>query len=181
MLVKVCGMKDRHQIQQLEKLRPDFIGLIFYERSPRFVTEPLDGLPKEVQRVGVFVNADLGYLQEKTGQYRLDLIQLHGNESPKYCRKVRALGCGLLKAFSLTAPLCRRGDRSVRRDLRLLSLRYSLQGIRRIGKDLRLEPPAIVPRKYPLPAQRRDTPRQPGGTLRLSPPAVCRCRPQQRF
>lgn len=65
MLVKVCGMKDRHQIQQLEKLRPDFIGLIFYERSPRFVTEPLDGLPKEVQRVGVFVNADLGYLQEK--------------------------------------------------------------------------------------------------------------------
>lgn len=62
MLVKVCGMKDRHQIQQLEKLRPDFIGLIFYERSPRFVTEPLDGLSKEVQRVGVFVNADLGYL-----------------------------------------------------------------------------------------------------------------------
>ena len=44
MLVKVCGMKDRHQIQQLEKLRPDFIGLIFDERSPRFVTEPLDGL-----------------------------------------------------------------------------------------------------------------------------------------
>ena len=55
-IIKVCGMTDGENIRQVEQLGVDFIGFIFYPRSPRFVFEMPDYLPAKAKRVGVFVN-----------------------------------------------------------------------------------------------------------------------------
>jgi phosphoribosylanthranilate isomerase len=96
MELKICGMKQPQNIADISALNPDYLGFIFYEKSKRYVGEDFvvgQGhaltLPKGIKKVGVFVNASLEYVLAKVEKYGLDLVQLHGEESPEYCRDFR--------------------------------------------------------------------------------------------
>jgi|SRR5690554_1210869 len=95
MIIKVCGMRNRENILQLtQDASPDWMGLIFYEKSPRFVEEGtvdlsfFQNLP--IQKVGVFVNADVDYVLQKSNDYSLDYVQLHGDESLEFIQQLRS-------------------------------------------------------------------------------------------
>ncbi len=93
MKIKVCGMKDPENIKELAKLPIDYMGLIFYSQSPRYVGNPdpqtLNSLPEHIKKVGVFVNKEPGYLLQQIDKYKLDYIQLHGNESTEYIKEIK--------------------------------------------------------------------------------------------
>jgi len=90
MLIKVCGMRDAENISELIKLKPDFIGFIFYNKSKRFVTNiPQVEIPSEIKKVGVFVNESIKEVIRIVEEYQLDGVQLHGDETPEYCKKLR--------------------------------------------------------------------------------------------
>jgi len=104
-LLKVCGMKFPENIREIVQLQPDFLGFIFYPKSPRYVVEELDpqelsNIPDTIKKVGVFVNEELERLLDLANQYQLDMIQLHGEETPEYCQKVRD-EFPVIKAFSV--------------------------------------------------------------------------------
>lgn len=105
MLIKVCGMRDAENIRQVKALGIDWMGFVFYPRSPRFVGEALVGVAHEspVRRVGVFVNASPEEMMEKARKYNLDYLQLHGNESPDDCYALQKHGFALIKAFSIAS------------------------------------------------------------------------------
>ena len=104
MKVKVCGMRDARNIAEIARLKPDYMGFVFYERSPRYAgsLEPgaLDVLPPEIGRVGVFVDAPLERVLETAARYDLDMVQLHGSESPEMCSKLRRR-YGVIKSFGI--------------------------------------------------------------------------------
>jgi len=89
--LKVCGMKFQENIEALAGLQPDYMGFIFYEKSARFFNGVMPELPKNIKKTGVFVNASLEYILEKVTKYNLQAVQLHGDESPEFCLKLRAL------------------------------------------------------------------------------------------
>jgi len=89
MIIKVCGMRDLENIREVEALGIDWMGFIFWPKSSRYVSEVPAYLPTKCKRVGVFVDASIGDVMTIAGQYQLDLIQLHGNESPSYTVQLR--------------------------------------------------------------------------------------------
>ena len=104
MRLKVCGMRDAENIRQLLALKPDYMGFIFFEKSPRYVADDLDenllkSFPNFTQKAGVFVNAPIEYLKEQVRKYELDLVQLHGDESVDYAAELYALGIRVMKVF----------------------------------------------------------------------------------
>lgn len=102
LLLKVCGMKDSSNIAELIKLQPDFIGLIFHEKSPRNVVDNVEvNFPSNIKKVGVFVNENEQFITSKILKYNLNLIQLHGLESPSFCEKIKGLGVDVIKAFNI--------------------------------------------------------------------------------
>jgi len=106
MKIKVCGMRQQGNIEELVALKPNFIGFIFYEKSPRFVGEELSeeyikSIPNSIKKVGVFVNANPGYILDMVKKYDLQYAQLHGNEMPDICRSLRQKGVNIIKAFSI--------------------------------------------------------------------------------
>ncbi len=97
-------MRDRANIEALVALRPAFIGFIFYEKSARYVGQLLDdetikSIPKQINKVGVFVNASPDYILSVVKQYDLQYVQLHGSELPDFCRSIRQKGVNIIKAF----------------------------------------------------------------------------------
>lgn len=118
MIIKVCGMKYAENIRTLDMLKPDMTGFIFHPASPRFADKLPKYMPSSSLRVGVFVNGETDYILYKVKEFGLDMVQLHGNESPEQCKAIRSKGIDIIKAFSLktgnadtlTAPydgLCR--------------------------------------------------------------------------
>ncbi|MDX2359991.1 MAG: phosphoribosylanthranilate isomerase [Crocinitomicaceae bacterium] len=97
MLVKVCGLKSPEQIQTIETIA-DCIGFIYYQKSKRFVNYP----PKsnQAKRVGVFVNETLEFVKAVINRDELDIVQLHGNESPTMAKKLRKHAT-VIKAFGM--------------------------------------------------------------------------------
>ena len=83
-LIKVCGMREAENIREVEALGPNWLGLIFWPRSSRYVAKRPSYLPTNAKRVGVFVDADIDQVMQTAEDYALDLIQLHGHESPDY-------------------------------------------------------------------------------------------------
>lgn len=101
MKIKVCGMKHPNNIQELSQLPIDLMGMIFYPKSPRYVDElDLSSLPNNISRVGVFVNADLGFITETIETYSLNMVQLHGSESVDFCQQLNQK-IPVMKAFSI--------------------------------------------------------------------------------
>lgn len=98
-------MKYPDNIRELSDLNINMAGFIFYEKSSRFVgddleKEAMDILPKQIKRVGVFVNSDLAYLEQTQRQFALDYVQLHGDETPDYCNRVKQKNIRIIKVFS---------------------------------------------------------------------------------
>lgn len=93
MRIKVCGMTDLQQMHQLGTLGVEFAGMIFYPRSPRFILRHLNGeqvkrARLKVYKVGVFVNAAYDEIINHVENFGLDMVQLHGDETPRFCEKV---------------------------------------------------------------------------------------------
>jgi phosphoribosylanthranilate isomerase len=93
MEIKVCGMRELENVHQLvEEIRPDWIGLIFYSKSPRFVSDEyssvLSNLP--ITKVGVFVNETEETVLRKVEAFDLKVIQLHGQESIEFVERLFA-------------------------------------------------------------------------------------------
>lgn len=107
MIIKVCGMRQPDNIRMVEALDIDWMGFIFYPKSPRFVASRPYYLPLGTKRVGVFVNATMDEILTHVSDYSLDLIQLHGHETPEVCRQVRTTlqqqgeNVRLIKAISI--------------------------------------------------------------------------------
>lgn len=135
MKLKICGMKHPENIAAVAELKPDFMGFIFYDKSPRNVRNQLDkkvleSLPKSIKKIGVFVNAGFDEIMSiyplsvsaqtissqssvrtlttetltkktNTNNYPLDGVQLHGNESPELCLKLKEQNLLVFKAFSV--------------------------------------------------------------------------------
>jgi len=99
--IKVCGMMHEDNITDLLQLPIDYIGFIFYSKSPRAIQNiPVVNVPESVLKVGVFVNQSLEFIQEKVTQ-GLQLVQLHGAESPEFCQQVGKMGIPVIKAFGI--------------------------------------------------------------------------------
>ncbi len=93
MNIKVCGITTLKQLQQLDGLDVDFAGLIFYKQSSRYVGDKLNkneiaDCDLDIKKVGVFVNAEFDEIMLTVEEYDLDVVQLHGDESPYLCEQV---------------------------------------------------------------------------------------------
>lgn len=84
-------MRDPENIRKVEELAVDLMGFIVWHKSSRNVSEMPSYLPTRQKRVGVFVDADIKEVTEKAKEYALDLIQLHGKETPDYIQRLRSL------------------------------------------------------------------------------------------
>jgi len=105
MKIKVCGMKYPENIKELVNLPIDMMGLIFYEKTKRYAgnlpANELRDVPANIQKVGVFVNASEEDIFEKIKEYDLQIVQLHGDESPDFCREIKKTGIKVIKSFSI--------------------------------------------------------------------------------
>jgi len=104
MKIKVCGLRDAENIKAVAALGPDYIGLIRYERSPRYasnlVDAGLESLPETILKTGVFVNESAENVAQLISKYNLNAIQLHGNESADFAVAFKNKVV-VLKAFGL--------------------------------------------------------------------------------
>ncbi|WP_408046316.1 phosphoribosylanthranilate isomerase [Tenacibaculum crassostreae] len=82
-------MKHIENIQQVAELQPDYLGFIFYEKSPRNFEGIIPELPQGVKKVGVFVNEYVEIVVSLIQEYQLDVVQLHGEESVEYIKKLK--------------------------------------------------------------------------------------------
>lgn len=106
MRIKVCGMTSAGQVLQLDDMGVEFAGFIFYPKSPRYVykfmsrpeIKKIKG--RGINKVGVFVNAPVEEVLQAVDDCGLYLVQLHGDETPKYCEKI-ADYVTVVKAFRL--------------------------------------------------------------------------------
>ena len=95
MKLKVCGLTKMDQIQELVSLNTDFLGFIFYEKSPRFVLNNLN--LEEISeinhqgKVGVFVNETVEKITEISEKSNLNFIQLHGDEDEEFIKRLRQM------------------------------------------------------------------------------------------
>ena len=101
--VKICGITSLEDALQAVQAGADALGFVFYEKSPRILSPEqaasiISGLPPFVQAVGLFVNADAGFVNDTADRCRLDLVQLHGDETTEYCEQIRRR---VIKAFRI--------------------------------------------------------------------------------
>jgi phosphoribosylanthranilate isomerase len=105
MRVKVCGITQEDQLAALPDVGATFGGLIFYPKSPRYVLRQMttSQIKKQnnVNKVGVFVNASIEEVLLMVDECRLHMVQLHGDETPKYCEKI-ADYISVVKAFRIS-------------------------------------------------------------------------------
>ena len=91
MEIKVCGMRDKENMHRLiEEIHPDWMGLIFYSKSPRFVSDEqsLELAKISISKVGVFVNETEAEILRKVAHFNLKAVQLHGTESPEFVEEL---------------------------------------------------------------------------------------------
>ncbi len=101
--VKVCGTTRLKDALLAVACGADAIGFIFYKKSPRYVTaqtakDICSKLPPFVHRVGVFVNESAETINRIADRCGLDAVQLHGDESPAFCKKIK---CRVIKAVRI--------------------------------------------------------------------------------
>jgi phosphoribosylanthranilate isomerase len=103
MKIKVCGMTLPGQVDALTEMGVELAGFIFYEKSPRYMAnkispEKMKKIGGRIAKVGIFVNTAYEALMKTVEDYRLDMVQLHGDESPRFCEQV-ANYVTVIKAF----------------------------------------------------------------------------------
>ena len=127
-ILKVCGLIDDPQNYQVVRIQGvTHAGFIFVDSSPRNVdnTFPTPG----VKRIGVFVNASTDFIKASIEKHQLDVIQLHGNETPDTCRELRQF-CEVIKSFGIheTSDLALTEDYHGSCDLFLFDTKTSSHG-----------------------------------------------------
>lgn len=100
-IIKVCGMSEAHNIRDVERAGADWMGFIFYPKSSRYVSVIPHYLPDNAKRVGVFVNEKKEKILETVSLFGLDLVQLHGDETPAFCDEIGKNGLRVIKTFSI--------------------------------------------------------------------------------
>lgn len=102
--IKICGMKEKHNINSLVQLPIDYLGFIFYPPSQRYIGD-LDiatlAIPDSIQKVGVFVNEETHKVDKMAKRQQLDILQLHGDETPDTCAKLKEKDHKIIKAFGV--------------------------------------------------------------------------------
>lgn len=106
MKIKVCGNTLPQQVNALDDIGVTFAGFIFYPKSSRYMAqkispEKMRQIKGKIIKVGVFVNPSHDELMKTVEDYRLDMVQLHGDESPKFCDKISDY-ISVIKAFRLS-------------------------------------------------------------------------------
>ena len=101
-LIKVCGITNLEDALAAVEAGADALGFNFYGPSPRYISpadarELINQLPGSILKVGVFVNEKLQSVLRIAQEVNLSAIQLHGDESPEYCRELK--GRYVIKAF----------------------------------------------------------------------------------
>lgn len=99
--IKICGMK--YNTVEVATLQPAYLGFIFYDKSPRYFNNAIPTLPAGVKKVGVFVNASEETILNTIATHQLDIIQLHGEETPAYCKSLqkKTSNLNIWKVFSI--------------------------------------------------------------------------------
>ncbi|NEN24900.1 phosphoribosylanthranilate isomerase [Cryomorpha ignava] len=106
MKTKICGLREKENIAAISGLKPDFLGFIFYEKSPRYVgkdfsVEAFSSLPSEIEKVGVFVNENVENVTAICRKFGFGFAQLHGDESPAFCQELAQNDIKIMKAFPI--------------------------------------------------------------------------------
>ncbi len=105
--VKICGITNLEDAINAVKLGADYIGLNFYRKSPRCIEESeakkiIGKLPKSAKKVGIFANEGFGNIIKIAKNLNLGLIQLHGDETPEYCKQLKDKSKkSIIKAFRI--------------------------------------------------------------------------------
>lgn len=108
--VKICGLRDADNVDAAIRAGAQYLGFVFFPKSPRAVTPAQAGalvqdIPAGTARVGLFVNPDDAQLTGTLAHAPLDIIQLHGQESPERVAQVKDLtGLPVMKAIGVSGP-----------------------------------------------------------------------------
>lgn len=99
--VKICGMTRLDDALEACRLGADALGFIFYKKSPRYITpqkaaQIIKNIPPFISTVGVFVNETTQHVQTVRQESGVEIVQLHGEESPRMCKEI---GGSIIKAF----------------------------------------------------------------------------------
>lgn len=140
-IVKICGITNLPDALAAAEAGADALGFVFYERSPRYVAPEaaaaiIRELPPLLVKVGVFVDADEQSVLHTIRECGLNVVQLHGDESPEYCR---SFGIMTIKAFRVAGPETIEACAAYSTDALLLDAVHS-RPARRHGSDLQLGP-----------------------------------------
>jgi phosphoribosylanthranilate isomerase len=126
MRVKFCGITRLDDAREAARLGAWAIGLNHHPESPRYceperAAEIATALKRQLEVVGVFVNATLDEVVEAAENAPLTMLQLHGDEGPAFCREVsRRTGCRVIKALRVRSAADIRGAEAFRTDFHLL-------------------------------------------------------------
>lgn len=105
MKIKVCGLTEQQNVKKIIHMQPDFMGLVFYPHSKRYVENDIVfsayiSTIEGVKKVGVFVDEQEDIILERVAMFCLDIVQLHGHEPPDVCRRLAQV-LPVWKAFSI--------------------------------------------------------------------------------
>ena len=149
--VKICGITRVQDVQAVANSGADALGLVFYDKSPRYVSlqqaaQLAHAAPPFVTLVGLFVNASAEYVRAAMEHAPLDLLQFHGDESPEFCAQ---FGRPYLKAIRVKAGVDLLQCAALYSGARGLLLDAHVEGI--AGGTGATFDWALIPRKLPLP------------------------------
>ena len=94
-------MRSHENILALSDLKPDYMGFIFWKPSKRFVSITTPTLPSNIKKTGVFVDETFDEIKSLIETHQLQAIQLHGNENPIFCDRLKDLNVEIIKVFSI--------------------------------------------------------------------------------
>lgn len=109
LFTKICGLTDELAVQTAVEHEADMVGFVFYPASPRNVSAEqaeslLRDVPSGIDRVGLFVDPETDFLDKILAKARLDLLQLHGDETPERCRAISIyFGLPIIKAIKVSS------------------------------------------------------------------------------
>ena len=108
MKLKICGMKYPDNLSAVASHAPDYLGFIFYEKSPRYMANTLTPadtrrVPDTIRKIGVFVNAPSSVILAQVERFGLQGVQLHGSEPPELCGELKGANVLIVKALPWTS------------------------------------------------------------------------------
>jgi phosphoribosylanthranilate isomerase len=106
--VKICGITNLKDALASIKAGADALGFVFYKKSPRYISPMkargiIGKLPAGIIKIGVFCDEKEAAIKNISGSCKLDMLQFHGDETPKFCARFK--GRKIIKAFRVKERL----------------------------------------------------------------------------